>query len=678
MSKFRGAGKWRAEGPARSNTGTSIRGKTISQPIPFPDDDEFPIRTPGSGIALPLSADGIERLRVSTPNGEMDTTTHQTGIAVTDYMAGTRTPTMPTEPPPPLPEAQVTRTIQGHRPNQPSGLRNSIASVPNPPSIPQRKKSSLRSVFGKLFGKKRKGSSPSSSKRDSGSGDVRAGQHRSDPSALNRITQGTMNSQKRSASLPINEFNRALRSHSIVATDFQDLGNDNDNETNRGSGQGDRQSRPRRATTPSRLWTPNKIPGYVDWTGLSPRPASSHARGSKAVSDAEANSAIGTAITSGNHPNRRSRSVGELQEAMRGHVVTRRRSDEIRYWRESYDPGLLSPMSSNKAETEDPLPVEPEDTRDAEPPRPEPFNFGPMGEMAGMKITQAASLETRVQRLENRMNKVERTVSRIRNDGPLQLQDPPKRNSASYRSSSGTRPATRQSEVSLPKNPRYRDTQTRGDFRGSRQGSQKRSSSYGSSRPSTMSTNVSQLQSFDTFVAGALLSTEMPVSTQTAARPLSTSTTIRGIPSSSPTMPADGTLNGEHFKALTDMIQAEQSARMQLESVIHSLQRQLQAVLLASGTTYPTPDSDTAGNRLHGSGTEGGNFSNFEQDDSSDDDGRYVNEEVFQTPNEERNQFEDEIFGDVSSNTNEGKTAPRTLSLSQITLGRNVQPSLNF
>lgn len=564
------------------------------------------------------------------------------------------------------------RNVQGHRPNQPSGLRNSIISVPDAPSInkPQRKKSSLRSVFGKLFGKKRKGSSSSSSNRASGSSDVRAGQHRSDPSALNRITQGTINSQKRSASLPINEFNRALRSHSIVATDFHDIGSENTNDLNRESLQGDRHGRPRRATTPSRLWTPNKTPGYVDWTGLSPRPASSHARGSKAISDAEVNSAIGTAITNNNHPNRRSRSVGELQEAMRTHVVTRRRSDEIRYWRESYDPGLLSPMSSNKAETEDPLPVEPE-----EPPKPEPFNFGPMGEMAGMKITQAASLETRVQRLEGRMNKLERTVAGIRSEGRLELQDPPKRNSANYRSSSGTRPATRQSEASLPKHPRYRDTQARGDFHGSRQGSQKRSSSYSSSRPSTMSTNVSQLQSFDTFNRGELLSTEVPVPAQTAARPLSTSTTIRGIPSSSPTMPTDGTLNGEHFKALTDMIHAEQSARFQLESVIHSLQRQLQTVILAGRNTYPTPESDAP---HHEGGIEGSNFSNFEQDDSSDDDGRYVNEEVFQTPNEERNQFEDEIFGDVSGSTKDGKTAPRTLSLSQITLGRNMQPSLNF
>ncbi|KAL2072565.1 hypothetical protein VTL71DRAFT_11908 [Oculimacula yallundae] len=677
MSKYRGAGKWRAEGPARSNTGTSIRGKTISQPIPFPDDDEFPIRTPGSGIALPLGTEGIERQRVSTANSEIDVASHQTGIAVSDYTTGTSTPLMPTEPPPPLPEVQVMRNIPAHRPNQPSGLRNSMISVPDTASTdrPQRKKSSLRSVFGKLFGKKKKGSSPSSSKRASKASDVRAGQHRSDPSALNRTAQGTMGAPKRSASLPINEFNRALRSHSIIATEFHDFGGENDNDPNRESVQGDRQSRPRRATTPSRLWTPNnKIPGYVDWTGLSPRPASSHARGSKAVSDAEASEAIGTAVTSSAHPNRRSRSVGELQAAMRAHIGTRRRSDEIRYWRESYDPGLMSPMSSNKAETEDPLPIEPEIPRDDELPQPEPFNFGPMGEMAGMKITQAASLETRVQQLESRLHKMEREVSRNRNNEALRLQDPPKRNSARYRSNSGSRSTARNSEASLSRQPRYRDAQARGDFQGGRQESQKRSPSYSSRRPSTTSTNTAQPQPFDTFTSEQSLSAE---TTQTAIRPLSTSTTIRGASSTSPT--TDGALNMEHYKALTEMVQAETIARRKLEAVIHSLQRQLQTVLLASGSTYPASDSDTTGSKRHETRTMNTTFSNFEQDDSSDDDGRYANEEVFQTPNEERNHFEDEIFGvgDIS-NTTDGKSAPRTLSLSQITLQRNVQPSLNF
>ncbi|CZT01471.1 hypothetical protein WAI453_006930 [Rhynchosporium graminicola] len=672
MSKFRGAGKWRVEGHARSNTGSSIRAKSISQPIPFPDDDEFPIRTPGSGIALPLSADGTERLRETRANGDIDIVAHQTGIAVSDYTTGTRAPPMPTEPPPPLPDAQIMRTIQGHRPNQPSGLRNSITSVPDAPSIekPQRKKSSLRSVFGKLFGRKKKETSPSSSERASKASDVRAGQHRSVPSALNRTPHGTMSPQKRSASLPINEFNRALRSHSIGATDFQEFGDDNDDHSNRESLQGDGQSRPRRATTPSRLWTPNKIPGHADWTGLSPRPASSHARGSKAVSD-EANAAVGIALKGSSHLHRRSRSVGELQEAMRVKVVARRRSDEIRYWRQSYDPGWMSPMSSNKAEMEEPIPMEPEDRLDDDTSKPEPFNFGPMGEMAGMKITQAASLETRVQRLESRIHKMERDVSRTRNHEALQLQDPPKRHSARNRSDSGTRSITRHAEASLPQYPRNREAQNRGDSYGSRRCSQNGSSFYSSSRPSTMSTNNNQLQPFDEFSPEQLL----PIETaQSTARPLSTSTTIRGIPSGSPT--GGMTLTGEHFKALIDMIHAEQSARLKLEAVIHSLQRQLQTVLIASGTTYPTTDSDTAGNQLHQGKTSGGSFSNSEQDDSSDD-GRYVNEEVFQTPMEEKNRFEDEIFGD-GSNITDGKNAPRTLSLGQITLGRNVQPSLNF
>ncbi len=177
MSKFRGAGKWRVEGPVRTNTGSSIRGKTISQPIPFPDDDEFPIRTPGTGIALPLGADGIERLRLSTANSELDNAPHQTD----DFTSGTWTPPMPREAPPPPPEAQVPRITQGHKPNQPSGLRNSATSVLDAQSIekPQRKKSSMRSVFGRLFGKKRKDSTSSDKRAASGSSDIRAGQHRS-------------------------------------------------------------------------------------------------------------------------------------------------------------------------------------------------------------------------------------------------------------------------------------------------------------------------------------------------------------------------------------------------------------------------------------------------------------------------------------------------------------------
>lgn len=467
--------------------------------------------------------------------------------------------------------------------------------------------------------------------------------------------------EKRSNSLPINEYNRALRSHSTFTEDFPT------HEPNRESIQADGSTRPRRATTPSRLWTPNKTPGYVDWTGLSPRPASSHVRGSKVITDEEAQAAIGMAVTSGSHPNRRSRSLGELREVASLPTITRRRSDEIRYWRESYDPGIMSPMSSNKAEAEEPiiLPDESEHLVDPEE-QPQPFNFGPMGEMAGMKITQAASLETRVQQLEARMHKMERTVSRLHHPEALQLQDPPKRNVNRVHSRSFTRPGTDNSELSLPKHDRHRETLQRLQ---EPQSDPKRSSSY--SRPSTVDTNASYQHSLDSFLPPALPSPNAAlISSQENARPLSTSTTIRGMPSSSPTIAKDGVLTVEHYTALTNMIQAEQAARQKLEVIVRALQQQLSDARTPAPAPYPALDS----NQKTGSPGQivtSSQFSTFEQDDddSSDDDGRYGTE-VFQTPNEERGNFGDDTFGDVM---NEGKSAPRTMSLSQMTLGKGMQ-----
>jgi hypothetical protein len=490
---------------------------------------------------------------------------------------------------------------------------------------------------------------------------------------LNRSPAGGAESQKRSASLPINEYNRALRSHSTATEEFPDAENDANLESIHAAGQ----TRPRRATTPSRLWTSTKAPGYGDrWTGLSPRPASSHARGSRVVTDAEAEIAtgIGLAVTSGSHSNRRSRSLGEMREAAAARTVARRRSDEIKYWRESYDPGILSPMSSNKAEAEEPIVIEdPEETRDEETQeQPQPFNFGLLGEMAGMKITQAASLDTRVRQLEERMLKMERVLYRGQNRTsayPLPTED---------RRPSIPRPTTNNSEISLPKHQRHRETQPHQQTQDSRpQGRQKRSSSHGSSRPSTMSTHISYHPSFDTFSPPTIPSSELPLSSsQNTARPLSTSTTVRGFPSSSPTLPKDGNFTAEHYTALTNMILAEQAARQQLEAVVHSLQQQLHALRSSTSASYPALGSGHPADPLHGGSVAGGEFSSFEQDDSSDDEGRYM-QEGFQTPNETRGNFGDEIFGEVRDH-GEAKSAPRTLSLSQITLGKGVQHNLNF
>lgn len=420
------------------------------------------------------------------------------------------------------------------------------------------------------------------------------------------------------------------------------------------------QTRPRRSTT-SRLWTPNKTLGYGDWTGLSPRPASSHARDSKYIGDNDDEEDIGVAVTC--HPNRRSRSVGELRGSTIANLVSRRRSDEIRYWRESYDPGLMSPMSSNKAEAEEPIVMnEPEPTPDGEREKPtQPFNFGVMGEMSGMKITQAASLESRVLRLEKKTLAMEKTISQVLARSSIVLQAPPARNSQRGRSDSENRPKTEDSDLSLPAHQVYRGTVQPGQS--SHPGSQFRSSSYGSTRPSTTSTSNSYVGFENRFPKSGEQADQV---SQQTARPLSTSTTIRGIPSSSPTHPKDGALTGEHYTALANMIIAEQSARQDLEAIVRSLQEQLHTVLTHSTNlmTYPPQNTGRAGE-----------FSSFENDESEDDDAQFEQED-FRTPNEETSHFGDEIFGDAKP-ASDSNRAPRTLSLSQLTLGRG-QASVNF
>jgi hypothetical protein len=332
----------------------------------------------------------------------------------------------------------------------------------------------------------------------------------------------------------------------------------------------------------------------------------------------------------------------------------------------------------------DPHIVAPEDA-------PQPFNF----EMAGMKITQAANLETRVLQLENRVQRMEKAViklHRYQSAEALQLQDPPKSrnhnkfNSASY----GHRPATSTSEASFQRHGegRHRTLET-GVY-----GSQYRSSSYGSSRPRTVETEqTQQLPSLEHF----------PISSQpnnhntTTTRPLSTSTTIRGIPSSSPTISKDGSFTAEHLTYLTNLILNEQTARQQLETIVQNLSHQITTLKsqnqISQHSLYPTPNSERGSNhyipsnqafggRAGSGGHEGfaatngiGGFDGFENDSSDEEEeaGRY-DSEVFQTPMEERGGFADgdSTFGDVMGTTGTGGgkgVSSRTMSLSRMTGG---------
>jgi hypothetical protein len=196
----------------------------------------------------------------------------------------------------------------------------------------------------------------------------------------------------------------------------------------------------RRATTATNsklylMMAPNPRSRGEEWAGLSPRPASTHARGSRFTEDDPEE--IGRALTSDtggeSGHKRRSRSLSQLYEVAQEQKETRRRSrsDEIRFWRESYDvPGPLSPLSSNPNENETDIGnddqfehgrasmsiAESQAADKAPKTPPQPFSFGTlssMNEMAGMKITQAATLDERFGCLESRVYRLERVVSQL-------------------------------------------------------------------------------------------------------------------------------------------------------------------------------------------------------------------------------------------------------------------------
>lgn len=150
--------KYKPTGPSR--TASSIRGK-ISAPIPIPDDDEFPIRSPGTGIATPLDVGGIDKQLHVPLVGH--------GIAVSDF-SDTRAPS-----------TTYTDSIAPPRHVLPTGLRNSEISQPSVESSiekPQRKKTTFKFVIGRLFGTKKGRSASARSSAQNPSTD-KAGQHRS-------------------------------------------------------------------------------------------------------------------------------------------------------------------------------------------------------------------------------------------------------------------------------------------------------------------------------------------------------------------------------------------------------------------------------------------------------------------------------------------------------------------
>lgn len=231
-------------------------------------------------------------------------------------------------------------------------------------------------------------------------------------------------------SVPISEYDRALRSHSVGPEDVLAI------RSARSSVNADYSGHQRRRTGTGS----DAHPATARWvkpTGLTPRPASTQDWGSRLVDDSHDPEEIGRAITTG--LKRRSRSLSFIpliETTTPAPSITRRRSDEIpRGWRESYDQEPTSPISSTGPDGEDRATFisdnqDDESKTDDEAELPDeiespvkPFTFGNMPYMtefagASMKITDAVNLETRIGQVENRLSLVEGLLTHARQASP--------------------------------------------------------------------------------------------------------------------------------------------------------------------------------------------------------------------------------------------------------------------
>lgn len=171
MNRSKSISSWKTPS-RRSGTSSSIRGK-ISNPIPMTtEDDEFPIRTLGAGYANPMATEGLEKqLPVPTTASDSSTVNHEYDSFNGDHVGTIGTAITTHSESDGLPAEECHAQTTAYTGYEPLYIWNSLASqntrggrsggVDSPPL---RKKSTLKSVVRRIFGRKRK--SVSSDSRD--------------------------------------------------------------------------------------------------------------------------------------------------------------------------------------------------------------------------------------------------------------------------------------------------------------------------------------------------------------------------------------------------------------------------------------------------------------------------------------------------------------------------------
>ncbi|KAM4054823.1 hypothetical protein HRG_005644 [Hirsutella rhossiliensis] len=639
----------------------SIRGH-ISGPIPVPaperTDDEFPMRDRSATLAAPRRGnDGGANDATPDPrepDGGLRQQPLDAALADSSRTEARRSDHKQDDATsaPPKHKAVAPKT-------DPALARGAIDG-------PQRRRTTFKSALSKLLGRNKK------------SGHAHMSQPPIKPALAESLTQHGPSDQmyqerspkspeqKRYASMPITEYDRALRSHSIGPEDvlaIQSARNSLNAET-RQSGKKPDASDATLAHPAAPRWTEARR-----FTGLTPRPASSHDRRPRLADWSEDPNEIGRAITSDiKGLRRRSRSLSAFPTTDGAFLgVSRRRSDEIRHWRESYEPATADSLSSPAHQVDDagPLAVDEHEATVVEEDQPkspaQPFIFGDvssMKEAAGLKITEAASLGSRVSILEMRMTRLEQLVTEV------------------ARSLPGSAPPT--------------------DFHAQADGAEHRSSAASTghgNQQGTIPTRPSEAPKV-TFGGDAQASPRSTVllshsTNSSASRPLSL-VTVRGAFGSSLPQDASGAVATDHYLTLVSLLETERSAREVLESQVRRLGHQINLATKLAGYARPTigevpsADSSLGGTSAfdHDDEEEEGRWAEGNEEPSSaiiglegkamvpldeDEDG---DAESCVTPNEDHDH-------DLSSSDDEKDTALRTaaraLSLSRLTLGSSLQ-----
>ncbi|KAM0738828.1 hypothetical protein ACQRIT_006565 [Beauveria bassiana] len=518
-----------------------------------------------------------------------------------------------------------------------------------------RKRSPIRDVIGRLFGRRKKTPSqltrtPEPAQRSSAPPQTTAKNEKDGPSRGSGAS--------RSVSLPITEFDRALRSHSIGLDDVIAIRSarnslvvaDQNQPKKRSGGSGSGGSG---NNSPYNFGA--RYIGDGKLAGLCPRPASVNdrdLRSSSAILADDDPDEIGRAITGdAGRLKRRSRSMSAIPrfevkpEEQQQHRRPRPRSQEVRELRDScvYGQDPLSPLSSEFPEDDalaafdldlpnPPRPAAPEPpptTTTAAAAASGPFMFGSLiseEEAANRQQVDEVTLSSRVNGIENRLHVVEDSVSLLRYKANPHAHVGWTPGDAALPSGlvvgiqpSYSYPSTRHPHHSLsmgiaPTSTRPSSGHSEAVF------TESTSYSDGGNHSSSHSASQQQQQHLslpdDAAVAAA------------AARPNSEQT-LRGHHRHSqnqnqnlaPQRHASSLLSDEQYSSLLGLLETERSARIALEAQVQQLTRQLNMLLLArharrggdhhKASAAPAPvsvfeyDADESESFVEGGGSKG-------------------------------------------------------------------------